>query len=309
MAPPQDQTRVSSTEPGTPLPRVSLVVFDLDDTLYDWIGHFMPALEAMIHTAARILNVSAATVRDELREVHRHYGNTEQPFALLETRTCQATFGHLDREQQKHALAPAFAAFDQVRAHRLKLFDDVEPVFQRLRADDIPFVGYTAATSVNIAKRLKLLGLDQYFDTIYATTYTGLPYPGRKVDERPRASAGETPRVSIVEIPTPKPDPAAIYRICADHSLPPAETLFVGDSTSHDVAPALQAGAQAALIVRTSTSQEAWLPKLLEITHRTTERTPPSASASSRRPSHQAPQISSLLELWDHFTFTPRTTS
>lgn len=288
MAHPPDEAAVT----GDARPQVSLVAFDFDETLYDWIGHFVPALEAMTMAAAPILGMRIADLREELREVHRRYQNTEHPFALLETATAQARFGHLDRAGQREALAPAFAAFDRVRVDRLRLYDDAATAMARLRREGIPQVGFTAATSVNISKRIALLGLEDRFERVYAAPFTGQPYPGRS---HPGPS-----RLSIVELPQPKPHRDAVMRIASDFGVPLARTLFVGDSFAQDIVPALDCGAKAAWVRRGNESLRAWLPSLMQVTHRDADAPGPVASdAGNYR------VVAELTELWDHFLFAP----
>ena len=39
------------------LPVISLVITDLDNTVYDWLTAFVPAFYAMVHEAARLIGV------------------------------------------------------------------------------------------------------------------------------------------------------------------------------------------------------------------------------------------------------------
>ncbi|MFV0430116.1 MAG: HAD family hydrolase, partial [Arachnia sp.] len=290
VAPPEGPNMITATKTSGSQPMINLAVFDFDETLYDWIGHFVPALQAMIESAAPSLDISADELRAQLKSVHEHYGNTEHPFALLETAATRAKFGHLPRGQQWEALASAFEAFDSVRARNLKLYDDVEPAFACLRRAGIPIVGYTAATSVNISKRIKMLGLESAFDRTYASAFTGMPHP-----DQDGPAGDDSPVVSLDE---PKPSPQAIVRICADAGVVPEQALFVGDSVSNDILPAIEGGANAALIRRDQESTVEWLPALLEVSHR---RSDPSACVGDRL--EQVPVVHSLLALWQYFEF------
>lgn len=283
-------------QPSLPnLPRIALVVLDFDETLYDWIGYFVPALEAMITTAASELGTTPAALRSELKAVHKRYRNTEHPFALLETDAAQSKLAGLPSGEQRQALAAAFDAFNQVRDERLQLYRDVVPALSRWRAAGVPIVGYSAATSVNIAPRIRLLGLAGSFDRIYASPYAGPPYPGR-------STRGRTADVPIVEMARPKPDPDAVPRITSDMGIPPEATLFVGDSIASDIAPAIEGGAKAALIRRQADSTTEWLPGLLEVSHRSAETRADSASLSDKD-LVQVPTVTTLSDLWRHFTF------
>lgn len=284
-----------NADPGG-APPVRLVVVDFDDTLYDWIGHFVPALRAMIETAAPLLGISASDLRLQLKAVHEHYGNTEQPFALLETEAAHQLFGGRTREEQWQALAPAFEAFNQVRAHTLKLYDDVLPAFTRLCQEGIPLAGYSAAPSVNLAKRIKMLEIAGFFSRIYASPFVGKAFPGKRpaLDDE----------VEIIEMSRPKPDPDAVARIARDFDVVPGDTLFVGDSIASDIEPAISEGARAALVQRAANSYRDWLPDLLQVSHRRAETRADSAGLTDQALS-RVPTLSSLDQLWDHFTFTP----
>ena len=68
-------------------PQIELLIVDLDNTLYDWIGFFVPAFYRMIDAAVEILKVDRETLLTDIQVVHQKYGNSEHPFALLETKT------------------------------------------------------------------------------------------------------------------------------------------------------------------------------------------------------------------------------
>lgn len=297
MTPPQGLSPMLGIA-NTDLPIIHLLVVDFDDTLYDWIGHFVPALDAMMNAAAQILKIPVPTIQDELRAVHRYYGNTEQPFALLETASARALIGHLTRAEQREAMAPAFAAFDQVRAARLTPFDDVFPTLGALRDTGITIIGYSAATTVNIAKRIRLLGLAPLFDVIYASPHSGLPYPG--------ALRSDRDALNVIELASTKPDPNIIPMIAAEHKVPPERMLFVGDSIASDIAPAVHGGAHAALVRRDADPLTTWLPDLLRVSHRKAESRADSLTLSDADLA-RVPVIRSLSELWKYFVFTRQT--
>ena len=64
---------------------VQLLIVDIDNTLYDWIGYFVPAFDSMTREAASILQMSQDDLRLDLKHIHQLRGNTEHPIALLET--------------------------------------------------------------------------------------------------------------------------------------------------------------------------------------------------------------------------------
>jgi FMN phosphatase YigB (HAD superfamily) len=65
--------------------RFSLLIFDLDNTIYDWYSAFLPAFYEMVSIAANALKIDRETLLDELREVHVKHHDVEHPFGLVET--------------------------------------------------------------------------------------------------------------------------------------------------------------------------------------------------------------------------------
>lgn len=68
-------------------PRLKLLVCDLDNTLYDWVAYFVPSFYAMAAKVVELLGCDREKLLDDFREVHQRHHDSEQPFALLETRT------------------------------------------------------------------------------------------------------------------------------------------------------------------------------------------------------------------------------
>ena len=48
-------------------PPISLVVTDLDNTVYDWLNAFVPAFYAMVHEAAPLIGVDEEELLDDLQ--------------------------------------------------------------------------------------------------------------------------------------------------------------------------------------------------------------------------------------------------
>ena len=66
-----------------PMPK-KLLITDLDNTLYDWVTFFTSSFRGMIEELTKLLDVDEEILFAEFRAVHQKYGNSEQPFAVLE---------------------------------------------------------------------------------------------------------------------------------------------------------------------------------------------------------------------------------
>lgn len=214
-------------------PIIELLITDLDNTLYDWVGFFAKAFRAMVDEAVGILEVERECLLDDLRQVHQRNHDSERPWSLLETRAVTMRLATHDIAARKKLLEPAFHAFNSARKRHLCLYEGVAETLALVRASGVPIVGHTEASTVNALFRVKRLGLSDSIGRVYAADAGD----GVKSDE-----------IELVAIPREihKPDPRILSEICAELGVAPQRALYVGDSISRDIAMAQQIGMRAA---------------------------------------------------------------
>jgi len=282
---------------------IRLVIADLDNTLYNWVSSFVPAFYAMVDVAADILKVDKEKLLDELRSIHQRYRNSEQPFALLETPSVENRFPGLSRLEKKYELDPAFAAFNKKRKRHLHLYPGVERTITQIRDAGCGVVGYTEAILNNSIYRLAKLGVMDDFDAIYApaSRADGHPDPSRQYDFEPYRD-----KIHLLPDDHRKPDPTVLTEICAEYDADTAETLYVGDSMTRDVAMAKQAGVVAVWAKYGSKYDPTDWQKLVRVTHWTDEDVARERILKEElgevRPDLE---IESFPELLEHFEFGP----
>ena len=71
-APLLTQTKMQRTR-DEPMRTKAMLVCDLDNTLYDWVGYFVPSFNAMVNEALPILGCGREQLLDDLREVHQRH--------------------------------------------------------------------------------------------------------------------------------------------------------------------------------------------------------------------------------------------
>ncbi len=286
-------------------PCIRLVVTDLDNTLYDWVTCFTTAFYRMVAVAAERLGIEEERLIGELREIHRKYGNSEQPFALLETPTVLERYPGADRPRLARELDDAFQAFNRTRGRHLRLYDGVLQSLQRLRALGVPVAVHTEATVPNALYRLRALGLEPLFERLYAVAPAGQghydPDRGRKLLDTP---------LKVVDLSenARKPDPRLVTEICRQMGVPAGETLYVGDSLRRDIDMARQAGAWTAWAEYGTRVDPALWERLVRVTH-WSEQEVQAAKRARQSPQYAAPDLvleRSPLELFEHFSFRGR---
>lgn len=284
-------------------PKIKLLVTDLDNTLYDWVTFFGKSFYAMVDVAVESLGVPREQLLDELREVHRRYHNSEQPFALLETATVQRVFGHLSRREQLVSLNDAFHAFNSMRKETLATYPGVPEALDRIGACGTAVVAHTEATVTNAQFRLSKLGLSPKIRALYAVEHAGDDHP----DPERREDINAVVEVRRLRQDERKPDPRVLFDICRDFCVEPRETLYVGDSVSRDIGMAKEAGVWAAWAAYGIRYDATLWEGLVRVTHWTEEDVRRAAEAKERYGHVQADVVldESYLELLSYFEFVP----
>ena len=287
---------------ATRKPRIRLVVTDLDNTLYDWVTCFTIAFYRMVAVAAERLGVDQERLIDELREIHRRYGNSEQPFALMETPTVLERYPGANRPRLARELDDAFQAFNQARRQHLRLYDGVLDALQRLQQASIPVAVHTEATVPNALYRLRALGLEQLFERLYAVTPAG---QGHYDPDRGERLLNTPLKVVSLSEKARKPDPRLVTEICRQMEVPAGETLYVGDSLRRDIDMARQAGAWTAWAQYGTRFDPALWEQLVRVTHWSVQEVQAAKRAylSSRDITPDLVLQRSPVEMFDRFSF------
>jgi phosphoglycolate phosphatase len=247
---------------------MKLLITDLDNTLYDWVGFYAPAFDAMADALVEHLGVPKEQLLDEFKTAHQGYANSEQPFAVLELPSVQERYSQLSRAERAVELDSVLHAFNSVRRKHLALYPGVEDTLRSLRSRGIIVVGHTEAIVENAYYRLSHLGIADYFTRLYALRGVSVEHP-----EPSRAAALKPPPGFVHVLPPEerKPNPRLLLDICRREKVDARDCWYVGDSLTRDITMAVQAGCVAVWArYGTNVDPAAW-QKLVRITHWTKE--------------------------------------
>lgn len=205
-----------------------LIITDLDDTLYDWLGFFIPSFYTMVDELIKITGINKDTILKEFKEKHQEYGSVEYPFVTLKLPSIQRKYNLLSDEELKIVLGEAFHKFNSIRKQRLQLYAGVDETLKLIYEKGITIIGYTESSQENGFYRLKKLGIDKYFKHVYASKskfQSNFPLDGK-----------------VMTVETKKPDKNVLLSICARENCNPDEAIYIGDSLTKDVYMAGKAG-------------------------------------------------------------------
>jgi FMN phosphatase YigB (HAD superfamily) len=144
-----------------------LLITDLDNTLYDWVSFFTPSFKGMIDELIALLDVREETLLDEFKAVHQHYGNSEQPFAVLELPSLKQKFPGSSRQEILERIDPALHRFNSTRKQTLALYEGVSETLAELQSLGVKIVGHTEAILANADWRMRSLSIEQFFSRLY----------------------------------------------------------------------------------------------------------------------------------------------
>lgn len=228
-----------------------LLITDLDDTLYDWLGFFIPSFYAMIDEVVKITGIPKEILIEEYKTKHQYYGSVEYPFVTLELPSVLKKYKDLTTCEIKEVLSEAFHRFNSVRKEKLKLYEGVENTLKELFENNIVIIGYTESSQENGFYRLKKLGIEKYFKTVYVSSsnYEN-NYP---VSEK------------IKVVSTKKPNKEVLLNICNCEQCSTDETIYIGDSLTKDIYMANMADITSVLIKHPKEKND-YYSRLVDIT-------------------------------------------
>jgi|SRR5579872_5750001 len=248
--------------------RKKLIVCDVDNTLYDWVSYFVPSFYTMVDKVIEMTGWSRDQLLDDFRKVHQAHGDSEHPFALLETECVRRGFPNKSTKELLQIFDPAFHAFNSMRKETLKLFPTVRDTLRELQARDIRLVAHTESKLFAVLDRLSRLDLTSYFEAIYCSTRSDSPHPRGA----PQLALPDEvlSRVRELSHHQRKPDGSVLVEICRNADADPSEAAYIGDSIARDVMMAKGVGVYAIWAAYGSQHDKNQYDLLVRISHWTT---------------------------------------
>jgi len=141
--------------------KVSVIIADLDNTLFDWFNIWYNSFNAMLTSLVEKSRITRQTLEGEFKKVHQKHGTSEYAFSLQE----------LPSLIKKHpggdiptVYAECIQAFRDARRSAMVLYPTVLQTLSLLRGKGCLLVGYTESKAFYSYYRIKKLGLDGILD-------------------------------------------------------------------------------------------------------------------------------------------------
>jgi phosphoglycolate phosphatase-like HAD superfamily hydrolase len=221
--------------------RISVVILDLDNTLFDWVDIWHQSFKAMLDELIRTSGIEQEVLLNDFKAVFTRHGTSEYAFALEELESLQAKH---PGENITQIYDSAIHAYRSARKDSLALFPDVEETLQKLKDAGCLLTGYTESMAYYSHYRMRKLGLDRLLDYIYSPADHDLPQ-GMTAEQIRIYPTGQYKLRRTVPRHTPKgelkPNPEILLQIIRDVAASPEEVLYIGDSLMKDISMAKDA--------------------------------------------------------------------
>ncbi|WP_318437301.1 HAD family hydrolase [Photobacterium leiognathi] len=214
----------------------TVLITDLDNTLFDWFSIWYASNSAMFEKVYEITGLSREVILPEVKKIHQEHGTAEYAFLLQKLPSLLELYG--SEEAINQALDSAIYAFRSARKKYLYLYPSVEETLKILQDSGVLIIAYTESKSYYTSYRLKKLGLDNYIDYLYSPPDHDLPEElgnGTSFDFI-RTEARFTPEGET------KPNPQLLLDIIDSVGASIEECVYIGDSEMKDIDMAQRAG-------------------------------------------------------------------
>ncbi len=222
--------------------RVSVVITDLDNTLFDWFEVWHSSFSAMLAVIVNKSGLSERTLLPEIKAIHQQHGTSEYAFLIENIPSLRAK--HPNEDLTK-VYAEAIEAFRGARRTTLRRFAGVKKTLERLKGQGVLVVGYTESMAFYTGYRIRKLELDGLLDYLYSPKDHDLP-DGLAADQIRKYPTEQYEFKKTVHRLTPpnefKPNPKLLLDIIEDVGADPKEVVYVGDNLYKDVRMAQEAG-------------------------------------------------------------------
>jgi FMN phosphatase YigB (HAD superfamily) len=222
-------------------PRCSVLITDLDNTLWDWFAIWHASFSALLSGVVAKSGVPEDKLVKEIRQVHQEHRTSEYAFLLQELPSLQ----RLHPGQDIRAIYDdALHAHRSARKQTASLYAGVVETLTAMKQSQTLLVGYTESMAFYTSDRMRRTKLDELLDFLYSAPDHDLPEG--MTPEQLRSLPPEhyelkhtqhrhTPRGEL------KPSPVLLKKIVEEVQADPSEVVYVGDSLMKDVAMAQDA--------------------------------------------------------------------
>lgn len=213
----------------------SVIITDLDNTLFDWAHQWYHSFNAMLLELEKESGISLEKLIPEIKTIHQRHRTSEYAFLVEEIPALQKRFPGEDFLKR---FDNAIHAYRSARKKHLSLYPTVRETLETLRKTGCLVVGYTESMAYYSNYRVRKLNLDGLLDFLFSPPDHDFPVGLTPEQIRMYPNSHYTLKSTKHEH-TPegelKPNPKLLLDIIRDVGANPDQCIYVGDSLFKDV--------------------------------------------------------------------------
>ncbi|MCX6734545.1 MAG: HAD hydrolase-like protein [Candidatus Peregrinibacteria bacterium] len=144
-----------------------IVLWDGDNTVWDWMEYAVPAYEAMCEEIARIAGKDTDTTAAAMKAFYAATGTMEN-VGLIQGLNATGFFNHVKDFDQTTVITQVHSVFNQVREANLHVYPGIQKVMEELRQEGYIQHILTDAPAGQALSRLSHSRLSANIDTVFA---------------------------------------------------------------------------------------------------------------------------------------------
>ena len=230
---------------GAWLEQRKVLLLDLDNTLYDWVAFFAPALRGMCRILSEATGLSSESLFHEFKMVFARHGTVEYSFALQELPSVVAMHPGESSARIVERYRGAIEVFQHRRRTYLRPYPGVRSGIELLHEGGYEVFGVTDSRRFQAENRLRQLRLDRLLDGLCCVADHEVPDAEtvaaiRRKDEAHYRSALR----HVITLPDGlrKPAPGVLDFVLSALGAEYGACVYVGDSLAKDISMAQRAG-------------------------------------------------------------------
>ncbi len=230
---------------GTRMIQTRALLFDMDNTLYDWLSYFGPSFRGMCAELSKLTGSSYNRLYDEFKVVFTRHRTVEYSWAIQELPSVQGSHPALAGSELVRLHFDAVQVFQQRRRTFLRLYPEVREGLEILRNLGVQLYAVTDARRFHAVQRLRQLKLIDLLDGICCIADHA--DPGSEELSSIRRFDGDVYSAKvryefILPVGLRKPSPEVLNSLLSEIGVATEDAIYVGDSLVKDIQMAQQAG-------------------------------------------------------------------
>jgi FMN phosphatase YigB (HAD superfamily) len=145
-------------------PTVSLLISDLDNTLFDWLHMWYRSFNVLILELETMTGLHRDALLPEVRRIHQKNGTSEYRFLIREVASLHPREG-VDAAECGRAVDRYLAERDR----HYKLYPSVAETLRTIRNNGCAVVGYTESLRYYAVRAVRRLRLDGLLNAVYVS--------------------------------------------------------------------------------------------------------------------------------------------